>query len=99
MELSAPSGKDWEMALPRTDAEVIEASLGEPACFAEIFDRHFAAVFRFAERRVGHGNQAALAASRRDARARLEVVDRRERSAPGETAPKVQRRPEISRPE
>jgi RNA polymerase sigma-70 factor (ECF subfamily) len=83
MELSAPSGKDWEMALPRTDAEVIEASLGEPACFAEIFDRHFAAVFRFAERRVGHDQAAEVAAetltrafARRD-RYRLDADDAR----------------------
>lgn len=41
------------MAPAPTDAELIGASLADPARFAEVFDRHFAAVFRFAERRVG----------------------------------------------
>ncbi|MEY2472599.1 MAG: hypothetical protein QOK28_1928 [Actinomycetota bacterium] len=38
----------------RTDAEIVEDSLREPAAFAAIFDRHYDAVFRFAERRVGY---------------------------------------------
>ena len=61
MELSAPCGKDWEMTPRRTDAELIAASLREPACFAEIFDRHVAAVLRFAERRVGHDQAGEVA--------------------------------------
>ncbi|MEW6583764.1 MAG: RNA polymerase sigma factor [Actinomycetota bacterium] len=51
-----------------TDGDVIAASLAEPARFAEIFDRHFPAVFRFAARRVGT-DQAADVASETFARA------------------------------
>lgn len=36
-----------------TDAEVIEASLREPEAFRVIFERHYAAVYRLAARRVG----------------------------------------------
>ena len=36
------------MAPARSDAALIASSLAEPARFAEIFDRHFAAVFRYA---------------------------------------------------
>jgi RNA polymerase sigma-70 factor (ECF subfamily) len=50
------------------DATVIAASLSEPDLFAEIFDRHYATVFRFAERRVG-GDQAGEVASEAFARA------------------------------
>jgi hypothetical protein len=35
------------------DAAVIRRSLGEPHLFAAVFDRHFDAVHRYAERRVG----------------------------------------------
>jgi RNA polymerase sigma factor (sigma-70 family) len=35
------------------DAAVVKGSLGTPALFAEIFDRHFQAVFTFCARRVG----------------------------------------------
>ena len=51
-----------------SDASVIASSLAEPDRFAEIFDRHFASVFRFAERRVGR-DQAAEVASESFARA------------------------------
>ena len=44
-----------------TDAELIAASLDDPPRFAELFDRHFAAVFRFAERRVGHDQAGEVA--------------------------------------
>jgi RNA polymerase sigma-70 factor, ECF subfamily len=57
MELPAPSGKTVLM----TDAELIAASADEPARFAELFDRHFAAVFRFAERRVGYDQAGEVA--------------------------------------
>jgi len=36
-----------------TDAEVIAASRDDPACFALIFDRHFDAVHRYVQRRIG----------------------------------------------
>ncbi len=35
------------------DAAVIRRSLGEPRAFAAVFDRHFDAVHRYAQRRVG----------------------------------------------
>lgn len=69
------------MAHATDDASVIASSLAEPERFAEIFDRHFATVFRFAERRVGH-DQAAEVASETFARAfakrrsfRAEAID------------------------
>jgi RNA polymerase sigma-70 factor (ECF subfamily) len=37
----------------RTDAEVISASLENPAMFGVVFERHHGAVFRFAARRIG----------------------------------------------
>lgn len=49
---------DWE----RTDAEIIEASLVDPAVFEEIFRRHYSAVYRHAVRRVGVTDAADLAA-------------------------------------
>jgi RNA polymerase sigma-70 factor (ECF subfamily) len=36
-----------------TDADAIRRSLDEPAAFGAVFDRHFAAVHAFAQRRVG----------------------------------------------
>jgi RNA polymerase sigma factor (sigma-70 family) len=36
-----------------TDADAIRRSLHEPAAFGAVFDRHFAAVHAFAQRRVG----------------------------------------------
>ena len=36
-----------------TDAALIERSLGDPGCFAAIFDRHSAAIVRYACARVG----------------------------------------------
>ena len=68
MELSGPIGRQQVMVSARSDASVIAASLAEPDRFAEIFDRHFATVFRFAERRVGR-DQAAEVASETLARA------------------------------
>jgi hypothetical protein len=38
-----------------TDADAIRRSLAEPAAFGAVFDRHFAAVHAFAQRRVGSG--------------------------------------------
>jgi RNA polymerase sigma-70 factor (ECF subfamily) len=61
MELRAPNGKTPSMALVPTDAEVIAASVADPLRFAEIFDRHHAAVFGFAARRVGHDQAAEVA--------------------------------------
>jgi RNA polymerase sigma-70 factor (ECF subfamily) len=57
-----PIGKVKEMENAPNDATVISASLSEPERFAEIFDRHFAAVFRFAERRVGSDQAGEVAA-------------------------------------
>ena len=37
----------------RDDAEVMRAAQADPASFATIFDRHFATVYRFCQRRVG----------------------------------------------
>lgn len=37
----------------RTDAEVIEASLREPECFAELYDRHHEVIHRYIARRLG----------------------------------------------
>ena len=45
-----------------SDAQAIAASLTEPDRFADIFDRHYAAVFRFAERRVGRDQASEVAA-------------------------------------
>ena len=81
MELTAPIGKKRRWPPHPTDAELIAASLDDPARFAELFDRHFAAVFRFAERRVGP-DQAGEVASETFTRAfarrgsyRLDVPD------------------------
>jgi RNA polymerase sigma-70 factor (ECF subfamily) len=67
-ELSASIGKEHVMGHAQSDGSVIAASLAEPERFAEIFDRHFATVFRFAERRVGR-DQAGEVASETFARA------------------------------
>ncbi len=81
MELFAASGREEVMSPAPSDATVIAASLSDPERFAEIFDRHFAAVFRFAERRIGP-DQAGEVASETFARAfakrsgfRFEAVD------------------------
>jgi RNA polymerase sigma factor (sigma-70 family) len=37
------------------DAALIRAAQDDPACFGTLFDRHFGAVYRFCERRVGRG--------------------------------------------
>jgi RNA polymerase sigma factor (sigma-70 family) len=68
MELSGPIGREQFMTPAPSDASVIATSLAEPDRFAEIFDRHFATVFRFAERRVGR-DQASEVASETFARA------------------------------
>jgi RNA polymerase sigma-70 factor (ECF subfamily) len=68
MELSGLIGKERVMTPAVSDASVIASSLAEPDRFAEIFDRHFATVFRFAERRVGR-DQASEVASETLARA------------------------------
>lgn len=41
------------MSDSRTDAAAIEASLARPAEFGQVFERHWDAVFRFFERRLG----------------------------------------------
>lgn len=43
------------------DDALIRESLGDPAAFGEIFDRHYDGVFRFLARRVGAGAAADLA--------------------------------------
>jgi RNA polymerase sigma factor (sigma-70 family) len=50
------------MGLVPTDAEVIGASRSDPPRFAEIFDRHFAALHRYLRRRVGKDLADELAA-------------------------------------
>lgn len=62
MELSGPIGRKQVMAPLPSDASVIAASLADPDRFGEIFDRHFATVFRFAERRVGRDQASEVAA-------------------------------------
>jgi RNA polymerase sigma-70 factor, ECF subfamily len=61
MELCGQIGKELVMRAAPNDASVIESSLTEPDRFAEIFDRHFATVFRFAERRVGRDQASEVA--------------------------------------
>ena len=39
--------------MPPTDADAIRRSLSEPAAFGAVFDRHYAAVHAYAQRRVG----------------------------------------------
>lgn len=39
--------------MPASDAEVVLASIKDPAVFGEIFDRHAAVILRFLARRVG----------------------------------------------
>jgi RNA polymerase sigma-70 factor (ECF subfamily) len=56
------TGNEPLMTPSPTDAEAITASLRDPSEFAVIFDRHYAAVFRFAERRVGHHQAGDVAA-------------------------------------
>ncbi|MBM4383507.1 MAG: RNA polymerase sigma factor [Deltaproteobacteria bacterium] len=38
---------------PGSDADIIERSLGEPAAFASLYDRHAAVLYRFLVRRIG----------------------------------------------
>lgn len=46
----------------RSDAEIIEASLTDPAEFETIFRRHHSAIYQYAIRRVGVANAGDLAA-------------------------------------
>jgi RNA polymerase sigma factor (sigma-70 family) len=41
------------MTMAGTDAEVMHAAVASPAAFGELFERHFDAVHRFCQRRVG----------------------------------------------
>jgi RNA polymerase sigma factor (sigma-70 family) len=41
------------MTGPETDAAILAASRGEPSRFAEIFDRHFDAIYSYLRRRLG----------------------------------------------
>jgi RNA polymerase sigma factor (sigma-70 family) len=61
VELFKPTGRKQVMTPTPSDASVIASSLAEPDRFAEIFDRHFATVFRFAERRVGRDQASEVA--------------------------------------
>ncbi len=45
----------------RDDAALMRAALTDPAPFGALFDRHFAAVYRFCERRVGRSMAEDLA--------------------------------------
>jgi RNA polymerase sigma factor (sigma-70 family) len=51
-EPPGPTGKQWVM-VPESDADVIGASLVEPAVFGRLFDRHATVLFRYLVRRVG----------------------------------------------
>jgi RNA polymerase sigma factor (sigma-70 family) len=75
MELSGPIGREQPMAHAPSDASLIAASLAEPERFADVFDRHFATVFRFAERRIGR-DQAAEVASETFARGLLGIASK-----------------------
>jgi len=48
--------------IDRTDAELISASLNDPAVFGTIFERHYQAVYRFTARRIGAGDATDLTA-------------------------------------
>jgi RNA polymerase sigma factor (sigma-70 family) len=61
MELSGPIGKEQVMTPALSDGSVIAISVDRPDRFAEIFDRHFASVFRVAERRVGRDQASEVA--------------------------------------
>jgi RNA polymerase sigma factor (sigma-70 family) len=43
------------------DATLMRAALTDPACFGALFDRHFTAIYRFCERRVGRSMAEDLA--------------------------------------
>jgi RNA polymerase sigma-70 factor (ECF subfamily) len=45
----------------KSDAELIAASRRDPEAFGAIFDRHYDAIFRFAERRIGRDAALELA--------------------------------------
>lgn len=45
-----------------SDANVLRRSIDQPDCFAALFDRHFAEVYRYLRRRVGDELAAELAA-------------------------------------
>lgn len=55
------SGRYGVMRNSQSDAELIEASLQRPAEFGRVFERHWDAVFRFFERRLGPGPSEDLA--------------------------------------
>jgi RNA polymerase sigma-70 factor (ECF subfamily) len=61
MELPGPIGKEQVMTPALSDGSVIAISVDKPDRFAEIFDRHFATVFRFAERRIGRDEASEVA--------------------------------------
>lgn len=48
------------MKAPPTDATVIERSLGDSECFAEIFDRHVSSIHSYLARRTGSERADAL---------------------------------------
>ncbi len=50
---SANAAKLLVMTRSCSDADAIRASLDDPAAFGALFDRHFQAVVRFVERRLG----------------------------------------------
>jgi RNA polymerase sigma factor (sigma-70 family) len=49
------------MSAPRTDREVVAASVGEPSEFGEIFDRHYPAIAAYVLRRLGPSAEDAAA--------------------------------------
>jgi RNA polymerase sigma-70 factor (ECF subfamily) len=67
------------MADSQSDAELIAASLDRPLLFGQVFERHWDAVFRFFERRLGSEPSADLASEvfriAFERRARYEIRD------------------------
>jgi Sigma-70 region 2 len=49
------------VSLQASDAELIAASLTEPARFADVFDRHYAAILQYLRRRIDRSSADELA--------------------------------------
>lgn len=63
-----------------TDAELIARSVRDPACFAEVFDRHYDTIYRYAAARLGVDDGQEVAAQ--TFLVALERVDRYDGSRP-----------------
>ena len=51
--MNGPRRRDLAGPAAPSDAAIIERSVAVPECFAEIFDRHAAGIYRYAARRLG----------------------------------------------